>query len=111
MMLQTNVGLVALLDGDIDTARVAVRQALELSRELVVPLDAAEALRVLAAVAVIGEDLARAARLLGAAATHTFEPVDDDEVHARLDTTFFGTAKSRYGADAWDAARARVRPA
>jgi predicted ATPase/class 3 adenylate cyclase/DNA-binding winged helix-turn-helix (wHTH) protein len=103
MMVQTNVGLVALLDGDSDTARGAVRQALKLSRELAVPLDAAEALRVLAAVAVIGDDLGRAARLFGAATTHTYEPVDDD-VHARLDTIFFRPAKSRYGEAAWDAA-------
>jgi predicted ATPase/class 3 adenylate cyclase len=105
MILQTNVGLVALLDGDIDTARRAIRQALKLSRELVVPLVAGEAMRTLAAVAVIDNDLARAARLVGAAATHAYEHVDDERVHARLDTIFFRPAESRYGADAWDAAR------
>jgi predicted ATPase/DNA-binding SARP family transcriptional activator len=102
MNLQTNVGLAALLDGDIGTARRAVRQALKLSRELAVPLVVRDALRVLAAVAVIGDDLARAARLVGAAATHKYEPVDDDRVGARLDTTFFQPARSRYGEAAWD---------
>jgi predicted ATPase/class 3 adenylate cyclase len=107
MHAQTNVGLAALLDGDIDTARRAVRQALELSRELAIPLVVGEALRGLAAVAVSGDDPARAARLLGAATTHNNELVEDgDDVHVRLDTIFFRPAKCRLGADAWDAARA-----
>jgi hypothetical protein len=104
MMLQTTMGLVALLDGDTDTAREAVRHALKLSRELAVPLVAGDALRVLAAVAVVGDDLARAAQLVGAAATHTYEPVDDYEVDTRLNATFFQPARSRYGEAAWDAA-------
>jgi hypothetical protein len=104
MILQGNVGLAALLDGDIDTAGRALQEELRLSRELVVPLVVGEALRAVAAVAVIGDDLARAARLVGAATTHTYEPVADDRVHARLDTIFFRPARSRYGEAAWDAA-------
>jgi predicted ATPase/class 3 adenylate cyclase/DNA-binding winged helix-turn-helix (wHTH) protein len=104
MMLQTHVGLAAVLDGDIDTARRAVRQALELSHELAVPLVVGEALRVLAAVAAIGDDLARAARLVGAASSHTYERVDNDGIDAKLDTTLFRPARSRYGEAAWDAA-------
>jgi hypothetical protein len=106
MMVQANVGLAALLDDDIDidTARRAVRQALKLSRELAVPFLVGDALRSLAAVAVIDDDLARAARLVGAAAAHAYEHVEDDGVQARLDTTYFRPARGRYGEAAWDAA-------
>jgi predicted ATPase/DNA-binding SARP family transcriptional activator len=103
MILQTNVGFAALLDGDIDTARRAARQALELARELAVPLIVGGALRALAAIAVTDDDLARAARLVGAATTHNYDAVDDDEFDARLDTIFFRPAESRYGQAAWDA--------
>jgi hypothetical protein len=101
-----NVGLAALLDGDIGTARRALQEELRLSREPVVPLVVGEGLRALAALAAIVDDLARAARLVGAAANHTYERVDDDGIHARLNTTHFGPARGRYGEAARDAARA-----
>ena len=41
---------------------------------------------------------------MGAATTHTYEPVDDDEVNDRLDTIFFRPPRARYGEPAWDAA-------
>ena len=61
-----------------------------------------EGLRGLAAVAVVGGDTKRAATLVGAAGAHRYgEP--EDPVHARLDTAFFDPARTRHGADAWDA--------
>ena len=45
----------------------------------------------------------RAARLLGAAAEDRRDR-PEDPVDARLDTEFFGPARTRHGADAWDAA-------
>lgn len=57
----------------------------------------------LAAVATVADDGHRAARLLGAAATHRAgEP--EDPVDARLKATFFEPARTRCGIDAWDAA-------
>jgi hypothetical protein len=52
---------------------------------------------------VLRDDLDRAARLYGAAAAHSYgEP--PDAVDARLHSTFFEPARTRRGADAWDAA-------
>ena len=103
MLLLGNYGLAALLTGDVDAARHAFRDELALCRDLVVPPMAAEGLRGLAAVAAVGGDVQRAARLVGAAATHRYgdpgHPVD-----ARLDAAFFDGARARCGGDAWDAA-------
>ena len=63
---------------------------------------ASEGLLGLAAVAAVRGDVDRAARLVGAAAAHRTAP--EDPVDARLDATFFEPARTRYGADAWDAA-------
>jgi hypothetical protein len=67
MSLQGNLGLAALLTGDSDTARDAFRQELVLSRQLVVPLIASEALLGLSALDAMRGDTRRAARLVGAA--------------------------------------------
>jgi len=98
-----NIGLVALLAGDSDAARDAFREELTLSRDMVVPLATAQALSGLAAVAASDDDLAAAARLAGAGAAHRSR-VPDDPVAARLDTTFLEPARTRFGAEAWDAA-------
>jgi hypothetical protein len=104
MIVQGNVGLAAILDGDAERARRAFREELMLSRELVIPLVASEGLRGLAAVAVSQGDLPRAARLVGAAATHTYERLDGDAVQSRLDTAVFQPARRHHGEAAWDAA-------
>jgi predicted ATPase/class 3 adenylate cyclase len=103
MLLRGNLGLAALLTGDTETARQAFREELGLCRELVVLPIASEGLRGLAAVAVNDGDANRAATLLGAATAHRYgEP--HDAVHARLETAFFKTARTRHGVEAWDAA-------
>jgi hypothetical protein len=104
MIIHGNIGLAAVLDGDTERVRQAFREELTLSRELVIPLVAGEGLRGLAAVAVHLNDLPRAARLVGAAATHTYEHNDGDTVQSRLDTAIFEPARLRHGEAAWDAA-------
>jgi tetratricopeptide (TPR) repeat protein len=102
MFLRGDTGLVALLTGETDTARDAFREQLELCRQHVVLPVASEGLLGLAAVAVAGGQLGHAARLRGAAAAHAYEQQTD--VEARLETAFFTAARTRHGADAWDAA-------
>jgi hypothetical protein len=98
-----NVGLVALLAGDSDAAREAFREELALSRDVVVPLATAQALSGLAAVAASDDKPEAAARLAGAGAAHRSR-VPDDPLVARLDTTFLEPARTRFGAQEWDAA-------
>ena len=101
MLLSGKLGLAALLSGDAVGARPAFREQLTLCRDLVVLPVAFEGLIGLAAVAAIGEDLDRAARLVGASAAHRYgEP--EDAVDARLRETFFEPARARRGTDAWD---------
>ena len=103
MLLQGKVGLVALFDGDTEAARQAFREQLGLCRELVVLPAVFEGLAGLAAVATVHDDFERAARLAGASAAHRYgDP--EDAVGARLRATFLDPARTRYGADAWDAA-------
>jgi predicted ATPase/class 3 adenylate cyclase len=97
-----NLALGALLTGDVDAASRAFREELRLCRELVVRPIAFEGFCGLAAVAVVGGDVERAATLVGAAAAHRYgEP--EDPVVARLDKAFFEPARTRHGAEAWDA--------
>jgi hypothetical protein len=103
MMLAGNGGLAALFTGDVATARDAFREELTLCRKLVVQPFAREALMGLAAVAAVGGDDDRAARLRGAAEAFRYDdPVD--EVQERLATVFFAPARERHGPEAWDAA-------
>jgi tetratricopeptide (TPR) repeat protein len=102
MIVSGNLGLAALLTGETDVARDAFREELQLCRELVVrPI--AEGLRGLAAVAVISNDVERAARLLGAATAHRYDEAEDP-LDTRLRATFFEPARARWGVDAWSAA-------
>jgi hypothetical protein len=87
---------------DTDAARRAFREELEFCRETVYLPYAREGLLGLAAVAAIDGDVQRAARLVGAADVHRYA-APDDRVHARLHAAFFEDARTRYGADAWDA--------
>jgi predicted ATPase/DNA-binding SARP family transcriptional activator len=103
MVFRGNLGLAALLTGDTDAAEDAFRDELRLCRELVVLPHASEGLQGLGAVAVVRGDDQRAARLLGAAAEDRRDR-PEDPVDARLDTEFFEPARTRHGADAWDAA-------
>ena len=103
MLLLRKVGLAALFTGDTEAARDAFREQLEHSRDLVVQPAAFEALYGLAAVAAADDDLDRAARLYGAAAT--FRHGDpENEIDTRLHATFFEPARTRRGPEAWDAA-------
>jgi tetratricopeptide (TPR) repeat protein len=103
MAVRCDVGLVALLVGDPEAANEAFREALTLSRELVVPPVASDALTGLAAVAASDDELQRAARLAGAAVAHRHGDIHDSPV-GRLDATILQPARTRFGADAWDAA-------
>ena len=102
MINSGNAGLAALLTGETDTASHAFREELTLCRETVVRPLVFEGLRGLAAVAVVDGDDKRAATLVGAAAAHRYDNVED-QVEARLDETFFEPARTRYGTDAWNA--------
>ena len=103
MHLQRKVGLAALFTGDIDAARHAFREELAVARELVVLPAASEGLTGLAAVAAVHDELDRAARLAGAAATHRYDE-PEAVVDARLHATFLAPARTRRGPDAWDTA-------
>jgi predicted ATPase len=96
-----NVGLVALLAGDPETALHAFREELAFSRDTVVRPLLFEALRGLAAVASVHGKDARAATLVGAAGAHRYGRVIDP-LETRLDQTYFEPARTRYGADRWD---------
>jgi hypothetical protein len=102
MLLRGNAGLAELLTGDPEAARAAFRDELELSRELVVLPFASEGLGGLAAVAAVGGDPERAARLSGAAAAHRYGE-GADAVDARLESAFLAPARARLGEGAWEA--------
>jgi predicted ATPase/DNA-binding SARP family transcriptional activator len=101
MINSGNVGLAALLTGDLDTAAQAFREELALCREIVVRPVAFEGLRGLAAVAAVSGDDTRAATLVGAAEAHRCD-WPEDPLEARLDGAFFDLARTRYGTDAWN---------
>jgi predicted ATPase/DNA-binding SARP family transcriptional activator len=102
ILFNGNCGLSALLTGDTEVAENAFRDELRLCRELVVIPFASEGLQGLAAVAALRGDDHRAARLLGTAAEDRRDRAQDP-VETRLDTEFFEPARTRHGADAWDA--------
>ena len=111
MMFRGNFGLAALLTGDSDAARDAFREELTLSSEAVLRPLASEGLLGLAAVATVRGNTYRAARLRGAAAAYDSSGIHDaaaahhsSRIYNRLDTEFFEPARTRHGADAWDAA-------
>jgi hypothetical protein len=103
MINSGNLGLAALLTGETDAALRAFREELKLCRELVIPPQAFEGLRGLAAIAVLNGDRTRAATLVGAADAHRYDN-RQDPVEARLETGFFEPTRRRYGSDAWNAA-------
>ena len=98
-----NLGLAALLTGETVTASHAFREELMLCRETVVRPVAFEGLSGLAAIAAVDGDDMRVATLVGAAEAHRYDK-PEDPVEARLEAAFFGPARARYGADAWNAA-------
>jgi serine/threonine-protein kinase PknK len=103
MTLRGKAGFAELFNADTAAAREAFREALMLCRELVVLPAASRVFDGLAAVAVLHNDLDRAARLYGAAVAHRYgEP--RDAVDARLRATFLDPARTRRGPGAWDAA-------
>jgi hypothetical protein len=98
-----NLGLASLFTGDTDTARDAFGEELKLCRELAHRQVTSEGLRGLAAVAAVHGDDHRAGRLVGAADAHRYGH-PQDPVEARLDARFLAPARTRHGADKWDAA-------
>jgi hypothetical protein len=105
MVMAGNVGLAALMTGDLSGARRWFREELTLCLRLTALPYAAEALAGLAAVAVEQSDLARAARLHGAAGAHRYGQPEDALV-ARLERDVFTPARERLGAESWDASSA-----
>ena len=97
-----NVGLEALLTGDLDRAQAAFCEQLELCRDYGAFWLAAEGLSGLAAIAVRHGDLERAACLLGAA-TATGPWDADADVKAALDQGFFAAARHDFEERRWDA--------
>ena len=103
MINSGNRGLAALLTGEIETALQAFREELTLCRETVVRPVAFEGLRGLAAIATVDGDPKRAAILVGAADRHRYDNAEDP-IEARLESTFFEPARTRYGPAAWNTA-------
>ena len=99
-----NTGLEALFNGDLERARDAFIEQLQLSQEHVIPLVAAEGLAGLAAVASRRGDLEDGAQLLGAAAGRG--TIADADVMAQLEEQFFGPARAAYGQGRWNKAQA-----
>ena len=103
MINSGNHGLAALLTGETDTAcRRSARNSRSAAKWSSGPW------RLKASVAsppspTVHGDTKRAATLVGAAATHRYDNAEDP-VGARLDSTFFEPARTRYGAAAWNAA-------
>ena len=83
-------------------AKRSARSSDSVASSVVLPL-ASEGLLGLAAIAAARDDPDRAARLVGAAAAHAYGS-QQHEVEARLDAAFLDPARTRHGADAWDAA-------
>ncbi len=98
MINNGNVGLAALLTGQIEAASLAFREELRLCREMVVRPIVFEGLRGLAAIAAAQGDTNRVATLVGAAAAHRYD-APQDPVEARLDETFFEPARTQLGTD------------
>jgi hypothetical protein len=103
MLLRADLGLAAILAGDTEAARNAFREELTLARELVVPPAVSHALIGLAAVAAVDDEPERAARLVGAASAHHRGDSGDATGAGKLDAAILAPARTRFGADAWDA--------
>jgi predicted ATPase/DNA-binding SARP family transcriptional activator len=102
MISHGHAGLLALKAADVDAAREAFREQLELGRDLVMVHGVCHALTGLAAVAAVNTDLERAARLVGAAGAHGHaEPGD---ISSQLHVGFLKPAEARSETDAWETA-------
>jgi predicted ATPase/DNA-binding SARP family transcriptional activator len=91
MILSGNRGLAALFTADLDEAKSAFRDQLQLARELVVIPVAAEGLLGLAAIAAAEGDFLRAARLRGNVRGEN----QQDVIEARVDEQFLREARTR----------------
>jgi predicted ATPase/DNA-binding SARP family transcriptional activator len=101
-----NEALEALFTGDPDRARAAFEEELRVCREHVVHQFVGEGLGGLAAVATHGNDLERAALLLGAAKA-TGSGVGDADVTGQFEERFFAPARAAHGTREWDEVQAR----
>jgi hypothetical protein len=104
MLMLGNYGLATLLAGDIATASRAFREQLVLCREMMELSAMPEGLIGLAAAAAARGDLARAGRLVGAAAAHGYE-LEQPDVEELLEVAFFASARAGLGTEAWNEAR------
>ena len=99
-----NQGLAALFTGDLERARDAFNEQLQLCEEHVISDSAAEGLAGLAAIASRRGDPHRAAQLLGAATAQG--AIGDADVTEQLEEQFFGPARAAFGQRRWNKAQA-----
>jgi non-specific serine/threonine protein kinase len=104
MNVQANMALAALATGDLAAADAALREALALSRRLVVRRIAAEMMVGLGSLAAVHGDTRRAARLAGAAAAHAEREPPADVVTPGLVGPALERARADLGPEGWDAA-------
>jgi predicted ATPase/DNA-binding SARP family transcriptional activator len=103
MIIWGNFGLARLFMGDTEGARDAFTRQLKICARPAWRFGADEGLSGLAAVATIDGQFERAARLRGASLALGYEGVDalDQPVIDRLEHSFWGPARMRYGTEAW----------
>ena len=104
ILVSGTVGLHALFTEDLQRAQTAFEEQLRLCLDHSAKPLAAEGLLGLAAIAACGAQGERAARLLGAATAAG--PLGDPEVVRQLEERFLAPARSGYGEQRWDEARA-----
>jgi predicted ATPase/DNA-binding SARP family transcriptional activator len=99
VLIQTNLGLAALLAGDFQRAREAFARQLGLCAQHGFRWQAADGLIGLAGLAVRDGDPERAATLLGAA--RPLGGLGDDSIHARVEADVIAQARERYDPARW----------
>jgi predicted ATPase/DNA-binding SARP family transcriptional activator len=101
-----NVGFANLFTGDVDAARMAFSQQLQLCAEHAFRYGADAGLAGLAAVLAVDERPEQAARLLGAARALGYPTADAHGIDRLLERDFFARARARYGLAAWERSEA-----
>jgi predicted ATPase len=103
MLASGNLGLAALLTGDIPLAAHAFRRELSLCRELRQRFAAGEALLGAAAIAADQGRHRRSARLVGAMGAHRYG-IHQEDLEETCERRYFADARVRLGAEDWDVA-------
>jgi len=104
IFVRGNQGLAALFTGDLERARDAFNEQLQLCEEHVISDSTAEGLAGLAAIASRRGDPHRTAQLLGAATAQG--AIGDADVTEQLEEQFFGPARAAFGERRWNTAQA-----